>query len=64
MIYLGGDKGWVRMDLLPKAIGDPDGCNPDVQPGRWNLYNRTAGRDQHYNFRSDHPLHDRRKDSE
>ena len=23
MIYLGGDKGWVRMDLLPKAIGDP-----------------------------------------
>jgi len=23
MIYLGGDKGWVRMDLLPKAVGDP-----------------------------------------
>jgi len=23
MIYLGSDKGWVRMDLLPTAIGDP-----------------------------------------
>jgi creatinine amidohydrolase len=23
MIYLGGDKGWVRMDLLSKAVGDP-----------------------------------------
>lgn len=23
MIYLGGTKGWVRMDLLPVSIGDP-----------------------------------------
>ena len=23
MIYLGGKKGWVRMDLLPAAVGDP-----------------------------------------
>lgn len=23
MIYLGGDKGWVRMDLLATAVGDP-----------------------------------------
>jgi creatinine amidohydrolase len=23
MIYLGGNKGRVRMDLLPKAVGDP-----------------------------------------
>jgi creatinine amidohydrolase len=23
MIYLGQDKGWVRMDLLPSAVGDP-----------------------------------------
>ena len=23
MIYLGGDKDWVRMDLLPLAVGDP-----------------------------------------
>jgi creatinine amidohydrolase/Fe(II)-dependent formamide hydrolase-like protein len=23
MIYLGGDKNWVRMELLPSAIGDP-----------------------------------------
>ncbi len=23
MIYLGGKKGWVRMDLLPVAVGDP-----------------------------------------
>jgi creatinine amidohydrolase/Fe(II)-dependent formamide hydrolase-like protein len=25
MIYLGGDKGWVRKDLIPKALGDPVG---------------------------------------
>ena len=24
MIYLGGDKGWVRMNLLPSALGDPE----------------------------------------
>jgi creatinine amidohydrolase len=23
MIYLGADKGWIRMDLLPTAVGDP-----------------------------------------
>ena len=23
MIYLGGNEGWVRMDLLPTAVGDP-----------------------------------------
>src|SRR5207249_12249255 len=23
MLYLGGDKGWVRKDEIPKAIGDP-----------------------------------------
>lgn len=23
MLYLGGDKGWVRKDLLPTAVGDP-----------------------------------------
>jgi creatinine amidohydrolase len=23
MIYLGGNKGWVRMDLLPVSVGDP-----------------------------------------
>ena len=25
MVYLGGDKGWVRMSLLPTALGDPMG---------------------------------------
>jgi creatinine amidohydrolase len=24
MIYLGGDRGWVRMSLLPTALGDPE----------------------------------------
>jgi creatinine amidohydrolase/Fe(II)-dependent formamide hydrolase-like protein len=23
MLYLGGDKGWVRKDLVPAALGDP-----------------------------------------
>lgn len=23
MLYLGGDKGWVRKDLIPSALGDP-----------------------------------------
>lgn len=23
LVYLGGDKGWVRMNLLPAALGDP-----------------------------------------
>ncbi len=23
MLYLGGDKGWVRKDLIPTAVGDP-----------------------------------------
>ena len=25
MIYLGADKGWVRMNLVPTAVGDPVG---------------------------------------
>jgi creatinine amidohydrolase len=25
MLYLGGDKGWVRKDLIPTALGDPVG---------------------------------------
>lgn len=25
MLYLGGDKGWVRKDLIPTAVGDPAG---------------------------------------
>ncbi|HEX4750029.1 MAG TPA: creatininase family protein [Bryobacteraceae bacterium] len=34
MIYLGGDKGWVRKNLLPTAVGDPvtaDGGEPKVR---------------------------------
>jgi creatinine amidohydrolase len=23
LLYLGGDKGWVRKDLIPTAVGDP-----------------------------------------
>lgn len=28
LVYLGGDKGWVRMNLLPTAVGDPAGADP------------------------------------
>jgi len=32
MLYLGGDKGWVRKDLIPTAEGDP--VPPPGQRGR------------------------------
>jgi creatinine amidohydrolase len=31
MLYLGGDKGWVRKDLVPTALGDPVG-KPGERP--------------------------------
>ena len=34
MLYLGGDKGWVRKDLIPTAEGDP--VPPPGQRGRQN----------------------------
>jgi creatinine amidohydrolase/Fe(II)-dependent formamide hydrolase-like protein len=34
MLYLGGDKGWVRKDLIPTAEGDP--VAPPGQRGRQN----------------------------
>jgi creatinine amidohydrolase len=39
MLYLGGDKGWVRKDLLPTAVGDPvrrRGETPDPNAKRVN----------------------------
>jgi creatinine amidohydrolase len=39
MLYLGGDKGWVRKDLLPTAVGDPvrrPGEKPDPNVKRVN----------------------------
>lgn len=39
MLYLGGDKGWVRKDLLPTAVGDPvrrAGEKPDPNAKRVN----------------------------
>jgi creatinine amidohydrolase len=39
MLYLGGDKGWVRKDLLPTAVGDPvrrRGEAPDPNAKRIN----------------------------
>lgn len=39
MLYLGGDKGWVRKDLLPTAVGDPvrrPGETPDPNAKRVN----------------------------
>jgi creatinine amidohydrolase len=39
MLYLGGDKGWVRKDLLPTALGDPvrrRGETPDPNAKRVN----------------------------
>ncbi len=35
MLYLGGDKGWVRKDLIPTAVGDrqhPNGISGDARP--------------------------------
>ena len=29
MLYLGGDKGWVRQALIPAAVGDPVGGRGD-----------------------------------
>jgi creatinine amidohydrolase len=39
MVYLGGDKGWVRMNLLATALGDPAvvaGQKPDPNVARKN----------------------------
>jgi creatinine amidohydrolase/Fe(II)-dependent formamide hydrolase-like protein len=39
MLYLGGDKGWVRKDLIPTALGDPvrrRGEAPDPNAKRVN----------------------------
>jgi creatinine amidohydrolase len=39
MLYLGGDKGWVRKELLPTAVGDPvrrRGETPDPNAKRVN----------------------------
>lgn len=39
MLYLGGDKGWVRKDLIPAALGDPvrrRGETPDPNAKRVN----------------------------
>jgi creatinine amidohydrolase/Fe(II)-dependent formamide hydrolase-like protein len=39
MLYLGGDKGWVRKDLIPTALGDPvrrRGETPDPNAKRVN----------------------------
>ena len=39
MLYLGGDKGWVRKDLIPTAVGDPvrrRGETPDPNAKRVN----------------------------
>ncbi len=39
MVYLGADKGWVRMNLLPTAVGDPalpEGQKPDPNVPRKN----------------------------
>jgi creatinine amidohydrolase len=33
MIYLGGDKGWVRKDLLPTALGDAAGAPKRINNG-------------------------------
>jgi creatinine amidohydrolase len=35
MLYLGGDKGWVRKELIPTAVGDPahpNGIRGDARP--------------------------------
>ena len=41
MIYLGGDKGWVRMNLLPAALGDPEPAHG--QPAVHKINNGITG---------------------
>ncbi len=41
MIYLGGDQGWVRKDLLPTSIGDP--VPPPGQKAEHTINNGIAG---------------------
>ena len=40
MLYLGGDKGWVRKDLIPTAVSDrehPNGIRGDARPSTVEL---------------------------
>jgi hypothetical protein len=40
MLYLGGDKGWVRKELIATAVGDPqhpNGIRGDARPSTAEL---------------------------
>jgi creatinine amidohydrolase len=44
MLYLGGDKGWVRKDVLPNALGDPVRRRGDaVDPNAKRVNNGITG---------------------
>jgi creatinine amidohydrolase/Fe(II)-dependent formamide hydrolase-like protein len=43
MMYLGADKGWVRMDLIPSALGDPVGARGQQDPGKPRVNNGITG---------------------
>ena len=44
MLYLGGDKGWVRKDLIPTAVGDPVRRRGDaVDPNAKRVNNGITG---------------------
>jgi creatinine amidohydrolase/Fe(II)-dependent formamide hydrolase-like protein len=44
MMYLGGDKGWVRKDEIPKALGDPVGGRGAVRdPNAQRINNGISG---------------------
>jgi len=43
MIYLGKDKGWVRMDLVPTALGDPVQARGQRDPNAKRVDNGITG---------------------
>ena len=44
MLYLGGDKGWVRKDEVPKALGDPVGGRGEARdPNAKRVNNGISG---------------------
>jgi creatinine amidohydrolase len=77
MLYLGGDKGWVRKELIPTAVGDPvrargsardpnaprinNGITGDARPSTAELGKRAFDMKVDYAVRQIHELLDTKK---